>query len=145
MFHNINMSYDNIVKQYIDDAIKLNKYKKSCHIALLIKGKNEVLSYGYNQMDRGCFRGKSITSLHAEIDCLRKIRPFTRLCNKKYTLVVVKISRHDKSFTDSRPCDQCTRYIKSVGINSIYCSNELGHIEKIHMDNYTPCKICYKC
>lgn len=142
------MNYDTIntiIKQYIDDAMELNKYKKSCHIALLIKGKNKVISHGFNQMDRGCFRGKSITSLHAEIDCLRKIRPFTRLCNKKYIFVVVKVSRYDKSFTNSRPCDCCTKYIKGVGINSIYCSTELGSIEKINMDDYTPCKICYKC
>lgn len=138
------MNYQNIIYRYIEDAIELNRHKKSCHIAILVKRKNEVISYGFNQMERGCFRGKKITSLHAEIDCLRKIRPVTRLDNKKLTLVVVKISRYDMSFTDSRPCDCCTNYIKGVGINTIYCSTESGSIEKININNYNPFKICHK-
>lgn len=136
------MDFINLVQPYIDKAIELNKNKKSCHIALLVCNKNKVISYGFNQMDRGCFRGKKIYSLHAEIDCLRKIRPITKLDNRKYKLVVVKISRFDKKLTDSRPCDYCTQFIKGVGINSVYCSIESGKIEKINMNNYKPFKIC---
>lgn len=138
------MNFEKLVRVYVEEAIKLNKYKKSCHIALLIYKKNKVISYGFNQMDRCYFRGRKICSLHAEIDCLRKIKPTVKLENKKYKLVVVKISRYDLKLTDSRPCDFCTQYIKRVGINSVYCSMESGEIKKIDMDSYIPYKICPK-
>jgi deoxycytidylate deaminase len=136
------MDFDSIIRGYITDALEHNKYNKSCHIAVLLDRK-KVVSYGFNQMDRQCFRGKAITSLHAEIDCLRKLRPISSI-KKKYKLLVIKVSRHDFTYTDSMPCDCCTRYIKGVGLNSVYASNENGKIEKINLETYNPVKITYQ-
>jgi hypothetical protein len=134
------MNFDKIIQNYVQEALEHNKYNKSCHIAILLDGKQPI-SYGFNQMDRQCFRGKAITSLHAEVDCLRKVRPISLIRKKNYKLVVIKISRLDFKYTDSRPCDCCTKFIKGVGLNYVYCSMKDGEIHKINFNNYIPEKI----
>lgn len=137
------MNFDKIIQNYASEALELNRYNKSCHIAILLH-KKKVVSFGYNQMDRQCFRGKAITSLHAEVDCIRKIRPISDISKRNYSLLIIKISRYDHTYTNSKPCDCCTKFIKGVGINHVYCSNENGEIEKIKLDDsYIPEKITY--
>jgi len=135
------MSFDRIIQQYVDEVLEHNKNHKSCHIAILLQGR-KVISVGFNQMDRQCFRGESIRSLHAEIDCLRKCRPITDIYKRNYKLLIVKISkdkRNDKQiYTDSRPCDCCTKFIIGLKIKRVYCSNENGQIEKLNLKTYEP-------
>lgn len=131
--------FETIVQEYAEEAIRLNKHNKSCHIALLMNGKRKVVSYGFNQMDRQCFRGKSIISLHAELDCLRKCRPIKDIIKKNYSLVVVKVSKNDDgTYYDSMPCKHCTKFLIGLGFKSIYCSNRDGKIVKIIFENYIP-------
>lgn len=130
--------FDEIIQNYVDKAVKLNKKNKSCHIALLIQGKNKVISHGFNQMDRQSFRGKSIISLHAEIDCLRKYRPISDLKKRNYSLVVVKISKNKHNYYCSLPCKECTEFLINVGFKSIYCSNCNGDITKLNLNTYIP-------
>lgn len=141
------MNFDRIIHIFLDEALALNKENKSCHIAILLQG-SKIISHGFNQMDRQCFRGKGITSLHAEIDCLRKCRPKKDLLKRNYSLLIVKITRaktinNTNIYTDSRPCDCCTKYIIGLGFKHIYCSTQDGLIEKIKLDNYVPFKITY--
>lgn len=131
--------FENIIQEYIEEARKLNKYNKSCHVALLIQGKRKVISYGFNQMDRQCFRGKSVYSLHAEVDCLRKCRPIKDVMKRNYTLVVVKIGKvDDRILYDSMPCKHCTEFLIGLGFKSVYCSNRDGRIIKVNFDDYVP-------
>lgn len=131
--------FENIIQEYADEARKLNKKSKSCHVALLIQGKRKVISYGFNQMDRQCFRGKSIYSLHAEVDCLRKCRPIKDVMKRNYTLVVVKIGKLDTgTYYDSMPCKHCTKFLLGLGFKNIFCSDKHGKIVKINLDKYVP-------
>jgi deoxycytidylate deaminase len=132
-------SFENIIQGYIEEAIELNKYNKSCHVALLMQGKRKVVSYGFNQMDRQCFRGKSVYSLHAEVDCLRKCRPIKDIMKRNYSLVVVKVSKKDDgTYYDSMPCKHCTDFLLGLGFKSVYCSNRDGKIVKVNLDIYIP-------
>jgi deoxycytidylate deaminase len=135
--------FEKAVHSYIDEARELNKYNKSCHVALLMQGKRKVISYGFNQMDRQCFRGKSVYSLHAEVDCLRKCRPIKDVMKRNYTLVVVKIGKADDGiFYDSMPCKHCTKFLVGLGFKSVYCSNSGGKIVKVNFDDYIPYNLC---
>lgn len=128
-------NFDYIVNKYKDDA--LIPKNRSCHIAFLLKGK-KILHIGYNQMNRNYYEGHSITSLHAEIDCLRKIR-YNKI--KKYNILVVNINKdvsNNKLYKDSRPCKHCTNYLIEKGFKHIFCSTENGIIEKINLRNYEP-------
>jgi deoxycytidylate deaminase len=138
-------SFESVVHAYIDEARELNKNSKSCHVALLIQGKRKVISYGFNQMDRQCFRGKSVYSLHAEVDCLRKCRPIKDVMKRNYTLVVVKIGKADEIFYDSMPCKHCTKFLLGLGFRSVYCSNKHGKIVKVSLDEYIPYNATSQC
>lgn len=136
-------SYENIIQIYMNKAREINKHNKSCHLALLLQGKRKVVSYGFNQMDRQCFRGKSVYSLHAEVDCLRKCRPIKDVMKRNYSLVVVKISKKDNNkYYDSMPCKYCTKFLLNLGFKTIYCSNNQGNIVKINLNDYIPYNIC---
>ncbi len=65
-------NFERVLDQYVEEALEYNRENKACHVAFLLKNKKTVLRIGYNQMDRQCFRGQPISSLHAEIDCLRQ-------------------------------------------------------------------------
>ncbi len=130
--------FENAIKGYIKEAIELNKHNKSCHVALLMQGK-KIVSHGFNQMDRQCFRGKSILSLHAEVDCLRKCRPIKDIIKRNYSLVVVKVSKNDNGiYYDSMPCKHCTKFLLGLGFKNVYCSNKDGKIVKINLGEYIP-------
>jgi len=137
------MQLENTIQEYIDEAIQLNRKNKSCHIALLMQGKKKVISYGINQVDRQYFKGKSVLSLHAEVDCLRKCRnKFASKDIKNYSLVVIKVGKKDDlTYHDSMPCKHCTKFLLGLGFKNIYCSNKDGKIIKIDLDSYIPYNI----
>jgi deoxycytidylate deaminase len=133
--------YDHVVRGYVDEAIAMNKHNKSCHVAILLSGK-KVISVGFNQMDRQCFRGKTVHSVHAEVDCLRKCRPIRDIMKRNYTLVVVKVSKDPNgSYYDSMPCKECTKFLKGLNFRKVYCSNNAGQIVKINLNDYVPYNI----
>lgn len=130
--------FERVVQGYVDEAIAANKHNKSCHVALLLQGR-KVVSVGFNQMDRQCFRGKSVYSVHAEVDCLRKCRPIRDVMKRNYTLVIAKVAKDaDGTFYDSMPCRECTKFLKGLNFKKVYCSNSSGQIVKIDLDSYVP-------
>lgn len=127
--------YDTIVNKYKQYA--MNPESRSCHIAFLLKGK-KMLHIGINQMNRNYYKGKAVTSLHAEIDCIRKIKNHKI---KKYSILVVNInkdSNKSKMYKDSRPCKHCTEYLLKRGFKHVFCSTHTGLIEKINLKDYDP-------
>jgi hypothetical protein len=135
--------FERAIQGFVDEARELNKNNKSCHVALLMQGKRKVISYGFNQMDRQCFRGKSVFSLHAEVDCLRKCRPIKDVMKRNYSLVVVKVAKEeDGKFYDSMPCKYCTKFLLGLGFRSVYCSNSQGKIVKVDLNSYIPYNAC---
>jgi deoxycytidylate deaminase len=132
------MNFDRIIQLYVDEALEHNKFNKDCHMALLLNGRR-VISHGFNQMDRQCFRGKSVFSLHAEIDCLRKCKPIKNIKKKNYDLLIIKVARNtNKLYHDSRPCKNCTNFIKGLGFRHVYCTTADESIKKIDLFNYLP-------
>lgn len=138
------MSYfEQIIHGYVDKAREINKDNKSCHIAILMQGKRKVISYGFNQMDRQCFRGKSVYSLHAEVDCLRKCRPIKDIMKRNYKLIIAKIGKkEDTTFYDSMPCKHCTKFLLGLGFKNVYCTNSSGNITKVNLNKYIPYNLC---
>jgi deoxycytidylate deaminase len=129
--------FDYIVNKYRSDA--LNNDNRSCHIAFLLKGR-KILHVGLNQMNRNYFEGQSCTSLHAEIDCIRKSR-FNKTNITKYDILIVNINKDvtsDKMYKDSRPCKHCTAYLRKMGFKSVFCSTNNGIIEKLKLSGYEP-------
>ena len=130
--------FERIIQDFAEEAIKLNKYSKSCHVALLMQGKRKIVSYGFNQIDRKYFKGKTVFSLHAEVDCLRKCRYITDIKKGNYSLIVVKVSKNnDGTLYNSMPCKYCTKFLLGLNFKNVYCSQD-GKIVKISLDDYTP-------
>ena len=135
--------FDRLIENYADGALKINGENRACHIAFLLKTNKIALKIGYNRMDRQCFRGREITSLHAEIDCLRQYRPIRDLTKKGYNLLVVNISKDicgKIKYKDSRPCIHCTKFLRGLGFTYVYCSTPEGIIEKMSLIGYDPYK-----
>lgn len=63
--------YDEILSSYNVSAY--DSEKKQSHVAFLLNGK-KVVAVGYNQYHRNSFNGCRISSLHAEIDCIRQLK-----------------------------------------------------------------------
>lgn len=137
MIVNYNKGINRLIHNYIVKARELNKQNKSCHIAILLRGK-KIVTYGFNNMDRQCYRGKPIFSMHAEIDCLRKYKPSGSINKRNYTLVVVKVAKLEDKYYDSMPCKNCTKVILELGIKKLYCSRNNGDIVKINLKEYVP-------
>ncbi len=119
----------NDIDRLINMAIFQNLKEKSCHLAVLVRG-NMIKEYGYN---------RRIGSVHAEIDCLKNYNPKT---HKGCELIIIKIFRFNRVFTgkcsDSRPCDQCTKFMKRLNIKTFYASTDDNDIKKYSMDDYVP-------
>lgn len=126
------------ILKYVQEAREMNRTNKSCHIAVLLQGKRKICSYGFNQMDRQCYRGRHVSSLHAEVDCVRKIQHIQQKV-QRYTLIVAKVSKNDDSkMYSSMPCKECTKYLLGLGFKSIYCSTHHGTIVKVRLTKYVP-------
>jgi deoxycytidylate deaminase len=115
--------YENIIN--ILRSMCMNATCRYSHVACIVKGK-KLVSYSRNDYSRQCFNGKYISSLHAEIACMRNI-PDLR---KGMKVIVLRYSKGTGKLCDSRPCNTCKEYLTSKGLTSIYCSNEDGHVVK---------------
>lgn len=59
-----------VIEKYIDKVYC--EEKKQSHAAFLFSGK-KIVSVGLNQYNRQSFRGKYVSSVHAEMNCLVKV------------------------------------------------------------------------
>ena len=93
------------------------------HGCVAVYGGKQIAS-GYNY-HRTYSKDKSILkdytcSMHAEIDCIRKIRNSSfRNKLKNICLYVVQISK-DCEFKNSKPCSSCTAVLKDIKIKKVY-------------------------
>jgi deoxycytidylate deaminase len=129
---------NDIAIKYLEDGLLYNKDNRVCHIAFLLKGK-KMVRIGYNQMHRNYYNRKVITSLHAEVDCIRKLTGCKNY--NRYSILVINIYKgrnNSVHFKDSRPCKDCTNFLKEKGYKNIFCSTEKGIIEKINFNSYDP-------
>lgn len=89
---------------------------------------------GFNDPQRQKVDGKTCTSLHAEVACLRNVKN-----PKKFRILVVNIGENGK-LKNSTPCYYCKKYLEERGVTSIYCSMDNGKIEKIKIKDIHPRK-----
>lgn len=115
------MFYDNI----ISPTNNSNNFRYN-HIAYLFKGK-KLVKFSTNDYFRQCFNNKRITSLHAEIGCIKN-----EMVKKGFKMVVIRFNKNGE-LCDSKPCNNCKMHLLSKGFTTIYCSMANGKISKIKL------------
>ena len=85
------------------------------------------IAYGVNKKG---FRGASI---HAEIDCLRKIR-FQKRRGKNTTMVVIRHLR-DGTMANAKPCANCVEVLKNMGVKNVAWTTNKQSFELSRIDN----------
>ncbi len=119
-------------KFFIEVAI--NEAEKSSHtfrLGAVIFDKKTLISKGYNS---GCKSAKKLhprfhkyNSIHAEVAAILAARSDLKKC----TLLVIRINKNKKNFLLARPCVNCLKYIKYVGIKKIiYSINEYPFLKE---------------
>tara|TARA_B100001778_G_scaffold73802_2_gene59099 strand:+ start:14812 stop:15243 length:432 start_codon:yes stop_codon:yes gene_type:complete len=95
-------------------------------VAFLLRN-GKPIAYGVNKKG---FRGASI---HAEIDCLRKIR-FQKRRGKNTTMVVIRHLR-DGSMANAKPCANCVEVLKNMGVKNVAWTTNKQSFELSRIDN----------
>ena len=95
-------------------------------VAFLLRN-GKPIAYGVNKKG---FRGASI---HAEIDCLRKIR-FQKRRGKNTTMVVIRHLR-DGSMANAKPCANCVEVLKNMGVKNVAWTTNKQSFEMSRIDN----------
>lgn len=112
-----------------DFSCYYSKEKKQSHVAFLLSGK-KVLSIGLNDYYHQSLNGKRISSLHAEINCLRKyFKKHIKIKRDKYKLLVVNVNSIG-NLKNSSPCHYCAQELLRMGFTKVYYSNDDGVIVK---------------
>jgi deoxycytidylate deaminase len=123
------MVYERMVTAAVEEARK-STYK--IQMGCIIFKKKDIVSRGRNYAQRGCRKIKKEflrweNSIHAEIDAVIKAR--TDL--KGFSILVVRINNTGQ-LRLAKPCENCLKYLKHVGIKSIYYSiSKYPYIEKL--------------
>lgn len=95
-------------------------------VAFLLRN-GKPIAYGVNKKG---FRGASI---HAEIDCLRKIR-FQKRRGKNTTMVVIRHLR-DGTMANAKPCANCVEVLKNMGVKNVAWTTNKQSFELSRIDN----------
>ena len=95
-------------------------------VAFLLRN-GKPIAYGVNKKG---FRGASI---HAEIDCLRKIR-FQKRRGRNTTMVVIRHLR-DGSMANAKPCANCVEVLKNMGVKNVAWTTNKQSFELSRIDN----------
>ncbi len=98
------------------------------HVAYLFKGK-KLVKCCTNNYNRQCFNSKRVTSLHAEIGCIKN-----DMVKKGFKMLVVRFNKNGE-LCDSKPCNSCKNHLLSKGFVNIYCSTSNGTISKFKLSS----------
>lgn len=122
----ISKSLESILAQTV--AIAMKSEQKMKHGACLFVSYNKISSYGYNSDNRTKIGKYYSPSNHAEKSCLSQSSYLKNDKKKKVSMMVVRVNSFGK-LCNSRPCDDCIKYIKQYKqIERIYYSDERGII-----------------
>lgn len=110
----------NVVLTCVEQACRSNmKYHK--HGSAITKN-NCIISTGYNSDYNKIIKGHY--SLHAEVDSLFKYK-ITKQSIENLDLFVIRLKFNNRKIVGlncSKPCNNCIRMCKKIGINRIYYS-----------------------
>jgi len=128
----------NKVDRILSKALELTNLSNQnfCHAAIITKGSKPVV-FGINN-DRSLIRGKIAICSHAEIDAVLKWRNLyfrdvkdKKRKGKKYNLYVVRKNKQgDVLFSNSKPCQSCSKILKQCNFNKIIYSTGNSDIFK---------------
>jgi tRNA(Arg) A34 adenosine deaminase TadA len=121
------------------ESVKEKQLESNCRIpmvAFLLRN-GKPITYGVNKKG---YRGSSI---HAEMDCLKKVR-FQKRRAKNATMFIARFMKNGKTGL-AKPCSNCLEILKTMGIKSVAWTTrkqtvEIARIEDIDTDYLTrPC------
>lgn len=105
------------------------------HFAFLLQ-RNKILSIGFNNYDKSHPTSKNFSPenhesdrVHAELDCLMKVRWNENISLNKCTLVVIRLMRRG-GVGMSKPCPKCQRFIDSMDVGQVVYSDADGKLVK---------------
>jgi deoxycytidylate deaminase len=123
--------FNKIVRQGREICFQ-DDHKRYYHIAFLIKGK-KIINYSINDYERQYVNGKITTSLHAEVGCMLKFKNANKI-KKGFDILILRYNKKT-ILCDSKPCQNCKKFLIQKGIYKIYCSLPNGSIEKIKLED----------
>jgi tRNA(Arg) A34 adenosine deaminase TadA len=133
---------DNISNQLHNAA--LCSTMSARHGAIITKGSHKPIYTGHNKK-RSKQDSYLMPSTHAEIDVARRLYNYykRRTNNKrdlnrimsKFTIWVGRILRND-SLSNSEPCNDCCRKLKSMGFTRLGYTTETGSIVIVNLTYY---------
>lgn len=112
---------DDIFDRVIALAKKSQMTQK--HGAIIVKD-GKIIAEGYNYVTS--FMSHSF-SMHAEVDCLMKVKSKSKKFLEDCTLIVVRVGVASKGFPTkmSKPCMNCKAEIEKFGIKKVFYSTEV--------------------
>ena len=126
----------------IDSLLEASKEKQlesNCRVpmvAFLLRN-GKPIAYGVNKKG---YRGSSI---HAEMDCLKKVR-FQKRRAKNTTMFIARFKKDGKTGL-AKPCSNCLEVLKNMGIKNVAWTTtkqtvEIARIDDIYTEYLTrPC------
>lgn len=105
-------------------SAKINTKKSYCHTAVIVKG-NKILATATNRSgSRSQGSGYSQCTIHAEMDCLKKLGDVTKL--RGADMYVWRLDKTNVMTMNSKPCCSCTcvlmKCMREYGLKNVYYS-----------------------
>lgn len=114
---------NHIIAQHIAIEEALRSQHSSKHGAVIVKN-GKIISSSRNQycsFDRiGNFKAR-IWSIHAEMNALQGL---PRSVTRGADMYVVRVSKKNHEYMNSKPCKICSSLIKKAGIRNVYYSTD---------------------
>lgn len=104
---------DKVISKLRQVAFKSNMRHK--HAAAIIDTKGNAIAFSYNTPNKA-IKG----STHAEIACINKyLHSYVPRGHKIDYLIVIRINPKGK-LVNSKPCNNCTKTLKNLGIDVVH-------------------------
>jgi deoxycytidylate deaminase len=122
----INKKHQLFLQEAAEIALKSNMQQK--HGAVIVY-KNKIIASGYNEI---CDYMNNNFSIHAEVSAISKMfynKKLLELCD----IYVVRIASitFDNCLKNSKPCRNCTNFIKKYNLRNIYYSTSYKFDEMV--------------
>ena len=122
----INKKHQLFLQEAAEIALKSNMQQK--HGAVIVY-KNKIIATGYNEI---CDYMNNNFSIHAEVSAISKMfynKKLLELCD----IYVVRIASitFDNCLKNSKPCRNCTNFIKKYNLRNIYYSTSYKFEEMV--------------
>lgn len=127
--------------RFFNMAKELSKFSENSrhmHLGAVAVLNNKVISRGFNKNKTDPLQAKYSkylgideskivfkSSIHAEIDCLKKIYNDKDIPWSKVKIYVYR-SLKTKDYGLARPCVSCMQFIKDLGIRHVYYTTNIG-------------------